>query len=56
MIAKKRAKISNIKVHATGNNLYRFTKYEGMNPEIGGYDGGGYQIPRNIIFGVKVTL
>lgn len=52
----QRAKISNIKVHATGNNLYRFTKYEGMNPEIGGYDGGGYQIPRNIIFGVKVTL
>ncbi len=47
--------ISSLRFNITGENLYYFTKYTGLNPEEGGTDGGRYPLPRNIIFGVQIT-
>ncbi len=52
----QKAKISALRVNVTGNNLHYFTKYRGVNPEEGGRTYGRFPIPRNIIFGVNVTL
>jgi TonB-linked SusC/RagA family outer membrane protein len=52
----EKIKISGLKVNVTGNNLYYFTKYDGLNPEEGGTDNGRYPLPRNIIFGLNLTL
>ena len=52
----KRAKISGLRLNVTGHNLNYFTKFSGLNPEFGGQDSGRYPIPRNIIFGLNVTL
>lgn len=52
----KRAKISGLRLNVTGHNLHYFTKFSGLNPEYGGQDTGRYPIPRNIIFGLNVTL
>ena len=48
--------LAGIRLHVTGNNLYYFTDYTGLNPEEGGQDGGRYPIPRNIITGVSITF
>ena len=48
--------ISNLRINITGNNVYYFTGFKGLNPEFGGDDSGRYPIPRNIIFGVRITL
>lgn len=47
----------------TGQNLLTFTKYSGMDPEIGGnglstrgLDKGGYPISKKIMFGVKTNF
>ena len=55
-ILLKRAKISGLRLNVTGHNLHYFTKFSGLNPEYGGQDTGRYPIPRNIIFGLNVTL
>lgn len=52
----QKAKISALRFNVTGHNLHYFTKYSGLNPEYGGQDNGRYPIPRNIIFGLNVTL
>src|SRR5690606_18067341 len=52
----ERIKIRNLKLHVTGNNLYYFTKYMGLNPEEGGEDNGRYALPRNLIFGATVSF
>jgi TonB-linked SusC/RagA family outer membrane protein len=52
----QKAKIAAMRVNITGNNLHYFTKYRGVNPEDGGRTYGRYPIPRNIIFGVNITL
>jgi TonB-linked SusC/RagA family outer membrane protein len=49
-------KLENVKLNLTGNNLYYFTKYQGLNPEFGGRDYGRYPVPRNIIFGLNITF
>ncbi|MEX2512445.1 MAG: TonB-dependent receptor [Cyclobacteriaceae bacterium] len=49
-------KIESVKVNFTGNNLYYFTGYKGLNPEFGGQDYGRYPIPRNYIFGLNVSF
>ncbi|MBL7735910.1 MAG: TonB-dependent receptor [Chitinophagaceae bacterium] len=55
-------KISNVRFNVTGNNLYYFTGYQGLNPEDGGLDSpeggdfGRYPIPRNIIFGASISF
>lgn len=51
-----KVKISGLRINVTGNNLHYFTKYSGLNPEYGGNDSGRYPIPRNIIFGLNMTL
>jgi TonB-dependent starch-binding outer membrane protein SusC len=52
-------------VYMTVNNLYTFTKYQGMDPEVtyGGNDGwasgvdlGLYPLPRTVMFGVNLTF
>jgi TonB-linked SusC/RagA family outer membrane protein len=52
----QRVKIQALRVNVTGNNLHYFTKFTGLNPEFGGTDSGRFPIPRNIIFGVNLTL
>ena len=52
----KRAKISGMRLNVTGHNLHYFTKFSGLNPEYGGQDTGRYPIPRNLVFGLNVTL
>lgn len=49
-------KLTNVRLHFTGNNLHYFTKYMGLNPEDGGQEFGRYPIPRNFIFGINITL
>lgn len=51
-------------VYMSFNNLYTFTKYDGMDPEIGyapnawasGIDLGLYPSPRTVMFGVNLTF
>lgn len=51
-------------LYVSVNNLYTFTKYDGMDPEIGyapdswasGVDLGLYPLPRTVIFGVNLTF
>ncbi|WP_215224944.1 SusC/RagA family TonB-linked outer membrane protein [Echinicola shivajiensis] len=49
-------KISNIRTYFTGTNLYYFTDYTGLNPEVGGTDSGRYPIPRSFLFGINVNF
>jgi TonB-linked SusC/RagA family outer membrane protein len=51
-----RLKISNLRFNVTGNNIYYFTGYKGLNPEQGGRDDGRYAMPRNLIFGANITF
>lgn len=57
--------LSELKLYATVNNLYTFTKYDGMDPEVGyngetgwgsGIDLGLYPQARTVMFGVNVTF
>ncbi len=58
-------KLSRIRVYATGQNLYVFTPYKGLDPEVGaanqnvfltGVDQGRYPIPRTISFGINADF
>ncbi|HKL31160.1 MAG TPA: TonB-dependent receptor [Tangfeifania sp.] len=57
--------ISNLKVYAAVNNLYTFTKYDGMDPEVrfghdaswaSGIDLGLYPLPRTVMFGLNIAF
>lgn len=56
--------VSRVRVYASALNLYTFTKYEGMDPEIGygidagssGIDLGYYPRPRTYMVGLNVTF
>jgi len=62
--------LSNVKwmkgasIYASVNNLYTFTKYDGMDPDVGyapdswasGIDLGLYPLPRTVMFGASVTF
>ena len=48
--------LQGLRLAVTGNNLYYFTKYRGLNPEEGRKDYGRYAMPRNIIFSANVTF
>ena len=52
----KKIGVTNLRIHATGNNLYYFTKSTALNPEDGGDEGGRYPLPRSIIFGLNLTF
>ena len=58
-------KMTSLKVFATGQNLYVFTKYSGLDPEVGSLnqnptlqniDYGRYPTPRVISFGVNASF
>jgi len=61
----KYAKLNHLKVYVSGQNLYVFTKYSGLDPEVGSFnqnptlmnvDNGRYPIPRTIVFGVNAEF
>jgi len=58
-------KLSRLRVYVTGQNLYVFTPYTGLDPEVGaanqdvfltGVDQGRYPSPRTITFGVNADF
>lgn len=66
-LARKVGWFSGAQVYMTVNNLYTFTKYDGMDPEVtfGGHDDmqwasgidlGLYPLPRTVMLGVNITL
>lgn len=61
----KRIKLNRLKVYVSGQNLYVFTKYSGLDPEVGSFnqnvfltnvDMGRYPIARTITFGVNAEF
>mgnify|MGYP002622937679 CR=1 FL=1 len=46
---------STCRVYFSGENLLTFTKYTGMDPEVGGWDGIKYPVSRVFAFGVKIN-
>ncbi|MBQ0087391.1 MAG: TonB-dependent receptor [Bacteroidales bacterium] len=46
---------SSIMVYFSGENLFTFTKYSGMDPECNGWDGLKYPVNRILSFGLKFT-
>lgn len=46
---------SALEVYFSGENLFTFTKYTGMDPECGGYDALKYPVNRVLSLGVKLT-
>jgi hypothetical protein len=59
-IPKEQAKIADVQLSISGQNLWTLTKYTGMDPEVySAYDGvdlGAYPIPRTFTFGVKLNF
>ena len=62
----KKYGIQNCKVYVNAQNVYTFTNYSGLDPEVGAYnqgtsflyntDTGRYPTPRIYTFGVKLTF
>ncbi|WP_245898763.1 TonB-dependent receptor [Chitinophaga niastensis] len=56
----KRAGLNKLRVYITGNNLLTFTKYSGMDPEVGtdtyGIDLGRYPQARGFLVGLNVNF
>jgi TonB-linked SusC/RagA family outer membrane protein len=61
----RKAKLNRLRVYASGQNLYVFTPYKGLDPEIGainqdafltGVDVGRYPSPRTITFGINAEF
>lgn len=55
----KKVFISNLRFFVQGENLVTFTKYSGLDPEVGtrnGFDGGTYPQARTWTLGVNVTF
>ena len=46
---------SRLSVYFSGENLFTFTKYSGMDPEVNGYDAVKYPVSRVLSLGVKLT-
>lgn len=46
---------SSCMVYFSGENLFTLTRYSGMDPECGGWDGLKYPVSRVLSFGVKLT-
>jgi len=57
MSSTLREKQSALSVYMSVDNLHTFTKYSGMDPEVGGkgLDGGRYPVPTTVSFGLKLT-
>jgi len=60
----KRMKIQNVSIYASAQNLYTWTNYSGMDPEVStrnttltpGFDYSAYPRPRTFTFGMRLTL
>ncbi|WP_347158584.1 SusC/RagA family TonB-linked outer membrane protein [Pontibacter chitinilyticus] len=59
----KKSYLSQVRIYASVQNLYTFTKYEGMDPEIGysigfsqGVDLGYYPRPRTVMIGANLKF
>lgn len=56
----KTAKISNLRLYVTSNNLFTITKYSGFDPEVGldqyGVDVGRYPQARTFLFGASLNF
>ena len=61
----KHIAVNRLRIYASGQNLYVFTPYKGLDPEIGALnqnvfltniDVGRYPIPRTITFGVNAEF
>jgi hypothetical protein len=61
----RKIKMSHLKIYCSGQNLYVFTKYSGLDPEIGSLnqnpvlqniDYGRYPTPRVITFGLNAEF
>jgi len=54
--------VKNLRLYVQGVNLFTFTKYSGLDPEIGGddrahgVDRGNYPMVKQFIFGLNLTL
>lgn len=57
--------IQNIRIYTSVQNAYTFTKYKGMDPEVGfngdtsfgsGIDVGFYPVPRTVLFGLNIKF
>lgn len=50
--------VNNLRVYVSGDNLLTFTKYSGMDPEVGGIglDGGQFPVARVYSVGVRVKF
>lgn len=60
-----RVKLKNVRVYATGENLFTITQYSGYDPEVNAFGGsntaqgidyGTYPQARNLIFGLNVSF
>jgi TonB-linked SusC/RagA family outer membrane protein len=60
-----KAKLSSVRIYASAQNIYTFTKYTGYDPELGAFnkdirfmniDNGSYPVPRTFTVGVNVEL
>jgi hypothetical protein len=55
-------KVGNVRIYIGAENLFVLTKFSGLDPDIGGsatsrgIDWGHYPLPRQINFGIKVTI
>ena len=50
-----KSKNASMSVYLSGENLFTFTKYTGMDPEVDGYDAIKYPISRIVSLGVKLN-
>jgi len=63
-LASKLKWLKGSSVYVSANNLYTFTKYDGMDPDVGyapdawasGADLGLYPLPRTVMFGMSVSF
>jgi hypothetical protein len=61
----RRLRLAHLRVYATGQNVFTFTRYSGYDPEIGnsgnaplqqGYDDSNYPVSRNLLLGLNIQL
>jgi len=60
----KKASLTNLRLNISAQNLFTFTKYSGMDPEVSvrngiltpGFDFSAYPQPRTLVFGLNATF
>lgn len=53
-----KARMDEVRFSVSGQNLYTFTRYTGLDPEVGGsgIDSNVYPLTRNFTFGINITF